>query len=42
MTNVKQAFDDAGISMPYPQRVVSGRGETADALATRQLVERDD
>ena len=41
MTNVKQAFDDAGISMPYPQRVVSGRGQTADALATRQLVERD-
>jgi len=42
VTNVKQAFDDAGISIPYPQRVVSGRGKTADALATRQLVEHDD
>ena len=42
VTKVKQAFDDAGISIPYPQRVVSGRGKAADALATRQLVENDD
>jgi small-conductance mechanosensitive channel len=38
VTNVKQAFDDAGISIPFPQRSLSGRSAAADAIQTRELV----
>jgi small-conductance mechanosensitive channel len=38
VTNVKQAFDEACISIPFPQRSLSGRSAAADAVRTRELV----
>ncbi|MFB6117581.1 mechanosensitive ion channel family protein [Halosegnis sp.] len=39
--NVKQRFDDAGISIPFPQRTLSGRAAAADAVQTREIVESE-
>jgi len=38
VTNVKQRFDEAGITIPFPQRSLSGRPAAADAVQTRELV----
>ena len=41
ITNVKQRFDDAGISFPFPQRALSGRSAAADAVQTREIIESE-
>jgi len=38
VTNVKQRFDEAGITIPFPQRSLSGRPAAADAVQTKELV----
>jgi small-conductance mechanosensitive channel len=38
ITNVKQRFDDAGISIPFPQRALSGRSAAADAVQTKEII----
>ncbi|MFC7177305.1 mechanosensitive ion channel family protein [Halosegnis marinus] len=42
VTAVKKRFDEAGITIPFPQTTLSGRSGAADAIRTRQLVEGDD
>ncbi|PSQ21248.1 mechanosensitive ion channel protein [Halobacteriales archaeon QS_9_67_17] len=41
ITNVKQRFDDAGISIPFPQRALSGRSAAADAVQTKEIIESE-
>jgi small-conductance mechanosensitive channel len=36
--NVKESFDEAGITVPFPQRTLSGRVAEADALRLRDAV----